>query len=189
VFLATDGVELRTIEQADLPRVQAWVNGTELRRATDEQIMPSSAATERAYWLDRTDRDDPFLLVCRADEEGLAGRVELDDIDTVAGRVELDDIDTVAGRADLGLLLAPEADSEEVATRAVPALLGHAFGEPRLTGSVPRRSTGTRTPVASSNRSGSPVKASVGRTRSMGGHRDTVVYGLLASEWDRGPTE
>jgi len=115
VYLESDDVTLRTIEEEDLPFLRDTINDPAVRRYLSRR-GPYNLAQERAFFEEVvTDEDALNLLVCRDGEP--------------AGTVGLQTLTSPDGSSEIGLFLAEEHWGEGIGTEAVRLVTDHAFRE------------------------------------------------------------
>jgi len=115
VYLASDDVTLRTIEEEDLPFLRDAINDPAVRRHRARR-GPYNMAQERAYFEEvGADEETLNLLVCRNDEP--------------AGTVGLQTLTSPDGSSEIGLFLAEEYWGEGIGTEAARLVTDHAFRE------------------------------------------------------------
>jgi len=174
VFIEGDGIELRTIEQADVEFLQEGVNHPAVRQYAGGDVP----CNRRRY---EEERFDPVaggefveLLVCDGDER--------------LGDVSLAPIDERRGWANLGVWIHPDRQGRGYATEAARLLVTHGFGELRL-----HRVSAT---VAAINDASKRVLEKLGFVHEGtkrddafvdGDHVDREVYAVLGDEWPAAP--
>lgn len=171
VFLRGEQVTLNTIEDDDVPFLQATVNNPDVRDGL-AYSRPKSSQAERE-WVETVtdpDADDVHLLIC----------VDGDAVGTVG----LNAFASTAGTAELGYYLRPDAWGSGYATDAARTLVDHAFAELRF--------HRVQAKAFDENRASQRVLEKVGFEQEgvlrehwyrHGHHEDVHVYGLLADEW------
>lgn len=117
VFLASERVELRTVEEEDLPFLRDGINDPRVWR-TLAAHRPKNLEQEREWFESIGEDDGVGLLVC-VDGEAV-------------GSIGLHDVNHVWGRAEAGYWIAPDAQGNGYATDALATLVGYAFDELRL---------------------------------------------------------
>lgn len=167
---------LRALRDDDLERLRSFVNDPEVMRYSNHSFHPVSQAEQQAWWQ-RT-KGDPTCAWFGIDVDGaLVGSCCLVDIDMIARVAEL--------RVRIGV---KELWGRGVGTEACRLLLVDAFGPERNLNRVWLR-------VYDSNPRAIRVYEKLGfvvegRLRQSalidGALRDTIVMGLLRSEWDQG---
>lgn len=117
-FLHGSRIELRVVEEEDLPYLQALINDPAVW-STLFQNRPLSMDDERE-WLDQVRADDGrlHLLICEDEEP--------------RGIVGLSEIDANWGTAEVGYYIDPAHTGNGFATEAVGVLLEYAFDQLRL---------------------------------------------------------
>jgi len=168
IFLDSDDVTLRTVEEEDLEFLQRNINDPRVRRPV-ASIAPTNASQERE-WVESADDSEVSLLVC-ADGESV-------------GTVALSDINETWGHAEVGYWIAPDSWGEGYATAATRLLVGYAFDQRRL--------HKLNAHVFEFNAGSCRVLEKVGfaeegRLREEafidGNYVDVLRYGLLEGEW------
>jgi RimJ/RimL family protein N-acetyltransferase len=171
VFLRGEQVTLNTIEDDDVPFLQATVNDPEVRDGLAFG-RPKSEQAERE-WVESVtdpDADNVHLLICL-------------DGDAV-GTVGLTAFAPTTGTAELGYYLTPDAWGRGHATDAAQTLVAYAFTELRF--------HRVQAKVFDENRASQRVLEKVGFEREgvlrehwfrHGRHEDVHLYGLLVDEW------
>lgn len=170
VFLRSESVELRTIEEEDLAFVRDGVN--------DPEVWPTLGSSrpynmkQEQKWLERiSEDDDVHLLVC--DDGEPVGVVGLG-------------IDATAGLGELGYWIASTEWGNGYATAAVRLVSAYAFDHRRL--------HKIAADVYSHNPASARVLEKVGFEREgvhrqeayvEGAYRDMLRYGLLREELER----
>lgn len=117
--LVNGRVRLRLLEEADLPMTLAWRNQDHIRR----WFLTSSVIPEerhRAWWEQYRERDDDFVFVIEATEDG----------QRPVGQVALYAVDWAAGRAEFGRLMIGDAQTagRGLAKLATACLVDTALG-------------------------------------------------------------
>jgi RimJ/RimL family protein N-acetyltransferase len=172
VFLRGDRIDLRPIEEADLPLLVEQLNHPDVWR-TLRTREPKNQRQEREWWEGLDERDGVTLLVAA-------------DGDPV-GTVGLDDVDANWGTAEVGYAIHPDHWGNGYATEAVALVTRYAFEQRRLeklAAEVYGHNPASRRVL---ERNGSREE---GRMREHTLHRgervDVVTHGLLAGEWREG---
>ncbi|MFW6448825.1 MAG: GNAT family N-acetyltransferase [Halobacteriota archaeon] len=171
VFLEGDAVELRTVEEEDLPYLQAEVNRPEVRIPI-ARPGPVNATQERQFFDDIVSSDESTdLLIARAGEP--------------MGMISLNPIRHRTGTAELGYWLSPDEQGRGYTTEAAALLLGHGFDQLAL--------HRVHAHVYGFNEPSRRLLTGLGFTHEgtlrehgfVDGERvDLEVYGLLRREWD-----
>lgn len=119
VFLESDTVELRTIEEEDLDFLQETINHPNVRRTIGNR-SPINGEQEQEWFEERAsgDGDGVELLVCRDGE--------------AVGSVGLEPKDPTGVNVELGIFLAEEFWGEGYGTEASRLLTDFAFRERRV---------------------------------------------------------
>jgi RimJ/RimL family protein N-acetyltransferase len=185
VFVRDDDLTLRTVEREDLEFLQRWRNDPDLRDALGFTHPTTADEVERQYERWTVEADDALsLLVCL--EHGGAPRGPLDtasgDAVEPVGHVALFDVEDDHG--ELAYWLVPDHHGRGHATRAVSAVLDHAFDALGL--------HRVHAKVFGHNAASQGFLESLGFTREgvlrdhafrRGGYVDEHRFGLLAAEW------
>ncbi|WP_246998358.1 GNAT family N-acetyltransferase [Halosolutus gelatinilyticus] len=170
VFLGSDEVALRTIEEEDLEFLQMQVNDPAVWRPIGGS-RPINADQEREFYEDVVCGDDGVHLLIAVDE-------------TPVGTIGLRDIDQETGNAELGYWVAPEHHGRGYGTEATRLTVEYAFQQLRLHRVDAR--------VFEFNEPSRRLLESVGFCREGvlrdaefidGEYRDVYWYGLLEDEW------
>jgi RimJ/RimL family protein N-acetyltransferase len=115
VYLESDHVTLRTIEEEDLPFLRDTINDPAVRRYLGSR-GPYNLAQEEAFFENAvTDEDTLNLLVCRDGDP--------------AGTVGLQTLTSSDGTSEIGIFLAEAFWGEGVGTEAARLVTDHAFRE------------------------------------------------------------
>lgn len=115
VYLASDDVTLRTIEEEDLPFLRDTINDPVVRRYLARQ-GPYNLAQEEAFFENVVSADDDLnLLVCAGDEP--------------AGTIGLHPLNPVEGSSEIGIFLAEEYWGRGLGTEASQLVTDYAFRE------------------------------------------------------------
>jgi len=115
VYLESNDVTLRTIEEEDLPFLRDAINDPAVRRYLVRR-GPYNMTQERAYFEEVVaDKGTLNLLVCRDGEP--------------AGTVGLQTLSSPDGSSEIGLFLAEEYWEEGLGTEAARLVTDHAFRE------------------------------------------------------------
>ena len=118
VFLEGERIELRTVEEDDLPFLQETVNDPSVRRFIGRRD-PINGEQEREWYEDRgSDDENVNLLVCRDGES--------------MGTVGLHPRDELGVTEEIGIFLAPDYWGEGFGTEASRLLTDYAFRERRV---------------------------------------------------------
>lgn len=173
-FLSGEAIQLRAIEEADLPFVRDGVNDPRVWKSVGGQVTPTNLAMERKFFDDanRSENVVQFLV-----SEG----------ETRVGVVELDPIEWERARAEVAFWIAPAHQGSGYARDALETLVAYAFeqlGLHKLTAEA-----------FAFNEASIGLLASVGFERE-GTFRaeeyvddawiDVARFGLLAEEWREG---
>lgn len=115
LYLESDDVTLRTIEEEDLPFLRDTINDPAVRRYLARR-GPYNMTQERAFFEEVIADDETLnLLVCRDGEP--------------AGTVGLQTLSSPDGSSEIGLFLAEAFWGERVGTAAARLVTDHAFRE------------------------------------------------------------
>ncbi|MFB6228416.1 MAG: GNAT family N-acetyltransferase [Halobacteriales archaeon] len=115
LYLESDDVTLRTIEEEDLPFLRDTINDPAVRRHLARR-GPYNMPQERAFFENVVTDDDTLnLLVCRDGES--------------AGTVGLQTLTSPDGSSEIGIFLAEAFWGEGVGTEAARLVTDHAFRE------------------------------------------------------------
>jgi RimJ/RimL family protein N-acetyltransferase len=172
VFLETERLELRTVEEEDADLVQEGRMNPEIRR----YITSFRAPRSHAAVAEEVPADDGvhLFVVPRAGEHG--GRS--------VGRAALDHVDETDGWANISFWLFPEAQGSGYATEAAAHLVAFGFRERglrRITANAVAPNEGS---IAVLGRLGFTHEGTR-REKTMvdGEYVDLELYGLLRREW------
>lgn len=173
VFIESEQIELRTVEEEDIEFLQCGVNHPDVRRHIGVFRTPYNRERyENDLWEADSSEDGASLLVCpRGDEEPVAS-------------IQLYPVDDGRGWANLGVWIMPDAQENGYATEAGELVIKYGFDELRL-----HRISGVATaPNAASQR----LLEALGFTHEGTNREDVFVngkyvdlerYGLLDREW------
>lgn len=170
VFVAGEGIELRTLEEGDIEFLVEEINHPDIRRYAGGD----TPYNRERYETERFDRiaggDIVHLLVCNGDQR--------------LGDVSLAPIDERRGWANLGYRIHPDHQGTGYATRAVDLLVTHGFEELGLH----RISAAVVAPNSASKRVVETlgfVHEGTKRDDAFVGGRyvDREIYAVLAAEW------
>ncbi|MFY2764430.1 GNAT family N-acetyltransferase [Arenimonas sp. MALMAid1274] len=176
--LTAPRLQLRWMTAVDLDDLHAVFANPDLMRYWNHAAWPHR--DEASIYLEAIERGfaQGNLL-----QWGIALRGD----DRVVGTVTLSGVDLAQGRADLGFALSREHGGRRYAREALTVLLPHAFGPlglRRLEADVdPRNQAALRTLEALGFRREGYLRQ---RWQVAGELQDSVVMGLLASEWQAG---
>lgn len=189
VFLAGDRIDLRTVDEDDVPFLQRWINHPSVRKYMSLFRTPYSHEeyVEEIYESFDTDSDGASLLICphEWDGEDLDGP---DDGPTPVGSVQLYPIKDDQGWANLAYWVTPPAQGNGYATEACELLLAYAFDDLGL-----HRVMGN---ALAPNEASRRVLEGLGFVREgaqrecafvEGEYVDQILYGLLREEWQSNP--
>lgn len=191
VFIETERLELRTVEEEDATFLQAAENHPDVRRYIEVFREPSSrAATEERIEDHHTaDNAATLLAVPKDDPDGSGESDPTGENGTVtagepAGSFQLYPIDDGRGSANLGLWLHPDAWGHGYATEATAHLLEYGFRERGLRRVSADALAPNRASIALLERLGF-VHEGTRREAAFadGEFVDSEEYGLLAREW------
>lgn len=167
---------IRPLEAGDAAELYALVKAN----PDLEEWMPWAAEQDLAA----TER-----FIAAAEEQlrdGKGFQAALEPEDEIVGVVGLHAIDWVNRNTSIGYWLAEGARGRGLMTTAVSALLDHAFGELELHRIEIHCAPENRPSRAIPERLGFREEAHLRETELVGGrYLDSVVYGILAEEWDR----
>lgn len=169
-FLRADGVELRPIEREDAAFLAETVNDPRVRKSLTLR-RPVSEGEEQDWIESISDDDDIHLLIC----------VDGDPV----GNIGLHHIRHRPGTAEVGYFVASDHHGEGYATTATRLLLGYAFDElglHRVTGKAYASNQGSRRVLEKAGFTEEGVRRE--DAFAEGQRVDTVVYGILADEFD-----
>ncbi len=171
VFIEGDDVNLRTIEEEDLPFLQQAVNDPRVWRAIGWP-HPVNAAQEETFFEEQVcDREKVNLLVTVSEEP--------------VGIVSLQAFNHELGRAELGYWIAPEFHDHGYGSEAAALLVTYGFDQRALNRIEAR--------VFEFNDASQGLLESLGFTHEGtlrerqfvdGERQDVLWYGVLADEWD-----
>ena len=174
-FLIGERIYLRPLEESDLDRCLRWIN--------DPEIL---ATLGRRFPMNRT-RETEWLVEQYKSETSLLLAIALKDKDQHIGNCGLHHIDYPNGCATFGMLIGEKNEwGKEYAPEATRLILDFAFNQLRL--------HRVSLEVYAHNRRGQRAYEKVGFVREgvlresyfrNGRYYDTVVMGLLQSEWKR----
>lgn len=168
-FLRGDRVELRVIEEEDLPFLQRVVNDPRVWRSLFA-AEPKTMDDERAFYEEAVNADDQVhLLIC-------------DDGESV-GIVGLSGIDLNWGIAEVGYYVDPDAQDRGYATEALRLVVEYAFDQRRLA-KLYAHALATNEPSRRVlEKNGFEEEGRLREEAFVDGERvDVVRYGLLADE-------
>lgn len=118
IFLDGDGVALHTIEEEDIPFLQATINDPTVRRYVS-RFEPINGRQEREWFEEQVSSDDETNLLI-VTEEG------------PAGTIGLTPNPQLLGSAEIGIVLAKAHWNEGYGTEASRLLTDYAFRERRI---------------------------------------------------------
>jgi RimJ/RimL family protein N-acetyltransferase len=178
VFAESERLELRTVEEEDIPFLQRGVNHPSVRRYIDAFTTPQNRDQLRETFEDvDSDDDGSTLVVVPGEGYPRAGEP--------VGSVQLYPVNLDRRYANLGVWLLPEVWGNGYATEATAHLLDHAFlerGLHRVAASVLATNEAS---IALCERLGFVHE---GTSRDLGfadgAYVDLERYALLAPEWD-----
>lgn len=170
-------VRLRDNEREDLPRYVEWLNDPDVRQGLS-LAFPLSLAEEEAWFesmLEKPERERPFAIDVMDGERWLH-----------VGGCGLFDYEDKARRAELGIMIGnKERWDQGIGTDATRTLVQHGFKTLNLNRIKLRVFEFNQRAIAVYRRLGFIEE---GRLRQeeyqQGRYWDTVVMGLLRSEWD-----
>lgn len=170
VFIEGDGVDLRTVEEEDVPFLQTGINHPAVRRYAGGDV-PYNRRRYEDEWFERISGGDVVhLLVCDGDER--------------VGDVSLAPIDERRGWANLGYWIHPDHQGRGHATEAAHLAVTHGFEALRL-----HRISAT---IVGPNEGSKRVVEKLGFTHEgtkrddafvRGEYVDRDVYAVLREEW------
>jgi RimJ/RimL family protein N-acetyltransferase len=171
VFIAGDEVDLRTIEQDDLPFIQKSINHPEVRPYAGGDAPYNRERYENERFDMISSGDVVHLLVCDGDKP--------------LGDISLAPIDERRDWANLGYRIHPDHQGEGAATEAASLLVTHGFEELAL-----HRISAT---IAAPNEASKRVVEKLGFVHEgtkrddefiQGEYVDREIYAVLSDEWD-----
>jgi len=173
--LETPRVRLRALTEGDVPALFTIFRDPEAMRYWSHPAMTDIAEAE-ALLEDIQNQADRQTLF----EWGIARRED----DLVIGTCTLHRIDRQHRRAELGYILRRDLWGRGLAGEALSALLNHAFGAMslhRLEADIDPRNAGS---IRSVERLGFKLEGRLRERYFLAGEiQDSLIYGLLASEW------
>lgn len=176
VFLEGPSVELRTVEEEDLPYLQAQVNDPAIRRPIGRST-PVNADQERSFFEDVVCADDSVDLLIARDGEAM-------------GMISLNPIRHEVDAAELGYWLDPAHHGEGYTSEAAGVLVRYGFeqlGLNRIYAHVFAFNDPSRKLLEGL---GFVHEATLREDAFVDGERvDAEVYGLLRREWSAGATD
>ncbi|MFP4591519.1 MAG: GNAT family N-acetyltransferase [Halobacteriales archaeon] len=176
VFLEGATVELRTVEEEDLPYLQARVNDQAIRRPIGRST-PVNADQERSFYENVVCADDSVDLLIARDGEAV-------------GMISLNPIRQEVDSAELGYWLAPEHHGEGYTSEAAALLVRYGFeqlGLNRIYAHVFAFNDPSRRLLEGL---GFVQEGTLREAAFVDGERvDAEVYGLLRREWADGGTD
>lgn len=172
VFLAGDNIQLRTVEEEDLPFLHEHITDDRIWRPLGRST-PLNRIQEEEYFEDVIAGEDSVHLLVTVAEDPV-------------GMVGLDPIDWQDSTAYIGYWIAPDYQQQGYASEAVSQLVAYGFGDlglHRIAANVFSNNTASMRLLESI---GFVEEGKLRETTIIDGdRRDTVKYGLLASEWTR----
>lgn len=171
VFIEGDRVDLRTIEEADLPFLLAAINHPAVRRFAGGDAPYNRPRYEAERFETISGGDVVQLLVCDGEEP--------------VGDVSLAPIDDRRGWANLGYRIHPDHRGAGYATEAARLVVSHGFDELRL-----HRISAA---IAAGNDASKRVVEKLGFAHEGtkrddafidGEHVDREIYAVLRGEWE-----
>ena len=169
-FLEGPRVELRTIEEEDLPLLRDTLNAPAVRR----HLFPSpplNLAQEREYFDTVVSDDGEINLLITVDGEPV-------------GPIGLSPADSITGTTEIGLFIAEEWWGEGYGTEAAELCTAYAFDARRFHRVIAR--------VVAENEASRRVWEKLGYRKEAtfreavfleGEYRDVVLYAVLKHEW------
>ena len=174
--LETPRLRLRALIEGDVPALFAIYKDPETMRYWSHPAMTDIAEAE-ALLKDIDSQAEPRSLL----EWGIARRED----DLVIGTCTLHRIDRQHRRAELGYMLRRDLWGRGLAHEALTALLNHAFGAMglhRLEADIDPRNAGS---IRSVERLGFKLEGQLRERYFLAGEiQDSLIYGLLAPEWN-----
>jgi RimJ/RimL family protein N-acetyltransferase len=186
VFIETERLELRTVEEEDVEFLQAAENHPEVRRYIGLFREPTSRGEVEESFEDHLTADDAAtLLAVPKDDPAGAGDPAGARAGEPVGSFQLYPIDDARGWANLGLWLHPDAWGHGYATEATAHLLEYAFRERGLHRVSADALAPNEASIALLDRVGF-VHEGTRREAAFadGEYVDSEEYGLLARDWD-----
>jgi RimJ/RimL family protein N-acetyltransferase len=170
VYLASDDVTLRTIEEGDLPFLRDTINDPAVRRYLGSR-GPYNLAQEEAFFENVVSADDDLnLLVCAGGEP--------------AGTIGLHPLNPVEGSSEIGIFLSEEYWGRGLGTEASHLVTDYAFRERahhRVTARVIEGNAASR---ALWETLGFRQEATMRDAAFRDGeYVDTYLYAVLREEW------
>jgi ribosomal-protein-serine acetyltransferase len=170
----SDELHLRSLEEADAEEVYRLVDAN---RAFLAERMPWAAEQD----LERTANFIRAAQQRQAAGDGFETAIVLDG--RIAGCAGFPGVDWVARATSIGYWLAEEHQGRGLMTRAVSALIEHAFGEWKLHRVEIRAAATNMRSRAIPERLGFEQEGVLREAELVGGrYQDLVVYGLLAGD-------
>jgi ribosomal-protein-serine acetyltransferase len=170
-----DGASLRPVQAGDADELDALV---EANREYLARWMPWAPAQTRESTRDFIDT----AIAQQAAENGFQAVLVVDG--AIAGVFGYHGIDRVHHRTTLGYWLAEAAQGRGLATRAVAALIDHAFGEWGLHRVEIRAAVDNAPSRAVCERAGLTFEGELREAERVGGrYHDLAVYSVLDAEW------
>lgn len=172
-FIEGPRVELRTIEEEDLPFLRDTINAPEVRRHLFPR-PPLNLEQEREYFENVVSDDETLNLLITVDGEP-------------GGTIGLMPADSVTGTTEIGLFMAQDWWGEGYGTEAAELCTDYAFDERRLHRVIAR--------VVADNEASNRVWEKLGYRHEAtfreavfvnGDYRDVNLYAVLDHEWQEG---
>lgn len=170
IFLEGPRVELRTIEEEDLPFLRDTLNAPAVRRHLFPR-PPFNLEQEREYFDTVVSEDDEINLLITVDGEPV-------------GPIGLSPADSITGTTEIGLFMAEEWWGEGYGTEAAELCTGYAVDERRFHRVIAR--------VVADNQASRRVWEKLGYREEAtfreavfleGAYHDVVLYAVLEDEW------
>jgi ribosomal-protein-serine acetyltransferase len=171
-----DGGSLRPWEERDADELFALVERSRAHLAPWMPWVAEHLGREQSLGFIRQVRDEL--------EAGASMQLAVLDAGRIVGVAALNQIELDSGACRTGYWLAPDAQGRGLATRAVAALLGHAFDELGLHRVELRTAPGNARSRRVAERLGFRLEGTLRQVERFGDeYRDQVLYALLAPEW------
>ena len=170
VFLESDAIELRTVEEADLDFLRETINDPNVRRTIGAR-SPVNGEQEREWFEQRASSDENVtLLVCRDGE--------------AMGSIGLHFEGPTGANAEIGIFLAEEHWGEGHGTEASRLLTDYAFRERRVHRVLARVFEGNVGSARIWEKLGFRHEATHAEAEFVDGeYLDVAFYAVLEDEW------
>lgn len=185
IFTSGEHVDLRTMEEEDLPFLQRWRNHPDVRVPLTDSDPRNGTQMESQFEEGISDDGGVNLLICVDPEQAEPTANVPDDANAVpVGEVAIPWVREPHGTGMLMYWVAPPHQGNGYVTEATELLLDHAFGERRLEkiwAHVIEPNAGSRHVLESIG------FVEEGRLRDhafiQGERVDVFAYGMLADDW------